>query len=233
MEEGESGIYRDLMRFRPDGLTPNAWAVKAGVSRTVWADMRRHGNPSRRTLEKLLSAAGSSLAEFEALRVGAGPASVSRSGASLAESGRQWGPGIAPPLPLLASSLAGEFGEAGSGIELTAIDSARLLDRLPRPPSLAADRDAYALTIVGDSMWPRFRPGRRVAVSPLSAASVGDDVVVRLRSKGGGGEKLILVKELVKRTGSQIELRQFNPALTFIVEAAEVECIHKVAGELI
>ena len=33
--------------------------------------MRRHGNPSRRKLEKLLSAAGSPLAEFEALRIGA------------------------------------------------------------------------------------------------------------------------------------------------------------------
>ena len=51
----------------PEGLSPNAWAVKAGVSRTVWADMRRHGNPSRRTLELLLAAADSSLAEFEAL----------------------------------------------------------------------------------------------------------------------------------------------------------------------
>ena len=62
-------LFEDLMRFLPDGMTANAWAVKAGVSRTIWADLRRHGNPSRRTLEKLLSAAGSSLAEFEALRV--------------------------------------------------------------------------------------------------------------------------------------------------------------------
>jgi hypothetical protein len=32
-------------------LTLNAWAVNAGVSRTVWANIRRHGNPSRRTLK--------------------------------------------------------------------------------------------------------------------------------------------------------------------------------------
>ena len=71
MATGEdSQVYRDLMRFKPEGLSPNAWAVKAGVNRTVWADMRRHGNPSRKTLEKLLVAAGSSLAEFEALRIG-------------------------------------------------------------------------------------------------------------------------------------------------------------------
>ena len=66
----ESQVYRDLMRLKPEHLTPNAWAVQAGVSRAVWADMRRHGNPSRRTLEKLLTAVSSSLAEFEALRLG-------------------------------------------------------------------------------------------------------------------------------------------------------------------
>ena len=77
----ESQLYRDLMRFKPDGLTANGWAVKAGVSRSVWADMRRHGNPSRRTLAKLLAVAGSSLAEFEALQVGEAP----KTGASAAK----------------------------------------------------------------------------------------------------------------------------------------------------
>ena len=65
-----SDIHDDLMRFKPEGMTPNGWAMKAGVSRTVWSDMRRHGNPSRRTLEKLLGAAGSSLAIARPLTVG-------------------------------------------------------------------------------------------------------------------------------------------------------------------
>src|SRR3954467_13586755 len=78
----QSQIYDDLMRFRPEGVTPNAWALRAGVSRTVWSDMRRHGNPSRRTLEKLLVAAGSSLAELEAPRISPG----SRPGAQAAGS---------------------------------------------------------------------------------------------------------------------------------------------------
>ena len=61
-------LFEELMRFRPDGMTANSWVVKAGVSRNFWNDLKRHGNPSRRTLEKLLAAADSSLAEFEALR---------------------------------------------------------------------------------------------------------------------------------------------------------------------
>ena len=75
-------------------------------------------------------------------------------------------------------------------------------------------------------MWPRFRPGRRIAVSPRSPVAIGDDVVVRV------GKGRALVKELVKRTGAWLELRQFNPDLTFRMDAADVEAIHKVAGEL-
>ena len=48
--------------------------------------------------------------------------------------------------------MAGEWGEAGSGIELLAIDPREVLERVARPESLAGDRDAYALTVVGDSM---------------------------------------------------------------------------------
>ena len=111
----ESVIYRELMRFRPAELSPNAWAVKAGVSRTVWADMRRHGNPSRRTLEKLLVAAGSSLAEFEALRIGP-DSQVAPHTRAVGDRSRGWSPAQLPPLPLLASAFGGEYSERGRGI---------------------------------------------------------------------------------------------------------------------
>src|SRR5690242_12764196 len=104
MPDGDTTqIYQDLMRFKPDGLTPNGWAMKAGVSRTVWSDMRRHGNPSRRTLEKLLTAAGSSLAEFEALRVG--ERRITGPSTGLADrKGSSWGTPMIP-LPLVPSAL--------------------------------------------------------------------------------------------------------------------------------
>src|SRR5689334_18463465 len=96
------------MRFKPEGLTPNAWAVLAGVSRTVWADMKRHGNPSRRTLERLLKAAGSSLAEFEALRISGDAAAKGAAQPSVADrSGAGWGAAQLPPLPQVAIDAAG------------------------------------------------------------------------------------------------------------------------------
>lgn len=230
----ESQIYRELMRFRPDRLSPNAWAVKAGVSRTVWSDMRRHGNPSRRTLEKLLTAAGSSLAEFEALRVGAEPRQTRTEADAVGDGPRRdWAPAPLQPLRLMASALAGEWGGTGSRVELLEIRSGECIGRLPRPASLAGDAEAYAFTVVGDSMWPRFRPGRHVAVSPRSPAAIGDDVLVRLKEQSPAQGSLALLKELVRRTNSYVELRQFNPEMTLKIDAARVEAIHKIAGELI
>jgi len=82
-------------------------------------------------------------------------------------------------------------------------------------------------------MWPRFRPGRRIAVSPRSPIAVGDDVLIILAERSSAGNRFVLLKELVRRTSTHIELRQFNPDSTVSVSGAEVETIHKVVGELI
>lgn len=234
----ESQVYHDLMRFKPAGLTANGWAVKAGVSRSVWADMRRHGNPSRRTLAKLLAAAGSSLAEFEALQVGEMPTlrvtTAIPSGVG-DPSGLAWRPAPIETVPLFSTAMAGEWGNESRHIEMTEIDSSEVAEQLLRPASLATDRDAYAVTIVGDSMWPRFRPGRRVMVSPKAPVAIGDDVVVHLRAPDGRSEQgpvRVLIKELLRRTAGFVELRQFSPDVSFRVGASEIAAVHKVMGEV-
>lgn len=236
MAGDETQIYRDLMRFKPENLTLNAWAVKAGVSRAVWADMRRHGNPSRRTLEKLLEAAGSTLAEFEALRVGDESRARALATAGVGDARSPvWTPAQLPPLPLIATSLVGEWGEPGCGIDLMEVRMDELIERLPRPISLARDAQGYAITVVGSSMWPRFRPGRRVAVSPRSPVAIGDDVLLSLRPSEDdrADGRLAFIAELVRRANDSVELRQFNPDKSFKVEASEIEAIHKIAGELL
>jgi hypothetical protein len=226
-------LYRDLMRLKPDALTPNSWAVKAGVSRTVWSDMRRHGNPSRRTLEKLLAAAGSSLAEFEALRIGDHTRSVP-DGDSLGDAPAGfWRAAPLPPLPLYATAMGAEWQDSDPQIEVTGIDMAGVVGRLPRPASLSADRDAYALTTVGDSMWPRYRPGRSLLVSPITPIGIGDDVLVWLAQEPCNGFAPVLIKELVRRTPAFVELRQFNPDVTFRIDSASFGAIHKILGESI
>jgi len=231
----ESQLYRDLMRLRPEGWTANAWAVKAGVSRTVWTDMRRHGNPSRRTLEKLLTVAGSSLAEFEALRVGdPGPDSAAQPASTVTDATSPgWRQAQLPPLPLVASSLGGYWNAGEVRVELTELRFGKILNHLPRPLSLAGDAGAYALTIIEDSMLPRFRPGRHVAVSPKASIETGDDVLITLSGAQANGRTLVLIAELVRQTTSQLDLRQFSPNVTFSVETGDISAIHKIMGELI
>jgi phage repressor protein C with HTH and peptisase S24 domain len=111
-----------------------------------------------------------------------------------------------------------------------------LVERLLRPASLAGDAQAYAITIVGEGMWPRFRPGRKIAVAPRSSVAIGDEVLLRLKPPLESPERVgaapALVAQLAGRTNEQLELLQFNPNATFGIDAAEVESIHKIAGEL-
>jgi hypothetical protein len=222
-----SELLEELMRFRPDGMTANAWAVKAGVSRTIWSDLRRHGNPSRRTLSRLLEAAGSSLAEFEALRIGTDSAKAAAA-AALADPSRAWGSAPAAPLLLFPTVQRGFWGACSFGIPLLSVDREKVIDRLPRPTSLGSDTTAYALSVPIESMWPRFRLGRRVAVSAAATVQSSDDVLVTLAHGGGA-----LLAELRSRSAESLGLRQFTPPTEFEVPASEVEAVHKVIGELL
>jgi hypothetical protein len=151
----------------------------------------------------------------------------------------KFGSGELPAIPVVGSALGMTSFDPERDIETTELDPSDVLERIRRPASLSSDDKAYAVTVVGDSMWPRFRPGRRVIVSPKAAVSIGDDVIVQLRGEGaqqaptnGDPITLVLIKELVRRSGTFIELRQFNPDVTFRVELRRVAAIHKVIGEV-
>ncbi|WP_235090916.1 hypothetical protein [Sphingomonas lutea] len=209
--------------------------MRAGVSRTVWSDMRRHGNPSRRTLEKLLAVAGSSLAEFEALRIGPHAIGPGTSHAALGDVGRPWGHAPLPSLPLFSSRVGGTWDAPEGRVDLTEIVREPRSELLPRPSSLALDHEAFALTIVTNSMWPRFSEGRRVAVSPQSKVAPGDDVVVKPRALSGsttGEFDSVLIMHLTDRTRSGLRLRQFQPDFTISIRLEHVAAIMRVAGEL-
>lgn len=139
-----------------------------------------------------------------------------------------------PPILLLGTAMGGEYRD--EHVEMTELDLGDIVGQVERPKSLRDDDKAYALTIMGDSMWPRFRPGRRVIVTPKSPISIGDDVIIHLLgAPDDAGDRRVarvLIKELVRRSATFVELRQFNPDITFRVEQSEIAAMHKVAGEL-
>jgi hypothetical protein len=226
MNQAAEALLDDLRRFLPEGMTMNGWAVAAGVNRTVWGDIRRHGNPSRRTMEKLLAAAGSSLAEFEALRVGVPPSLPMDGAGGVAEHGpRGWRGATPGPLRLHATEEAGAF----DGLATMVVGAAVGDVTLPRPAKVADDCAAYAVTMAGNSMWPRFRPGRRLVVSPTPNFVAGDDVLVRVAGRSGQA----VIAELVAQERDGWTLRQFTPDRTVKVPAVQVETVEKVLGEVI
>jgi hypothetical protein len=141
-----------------------------------------------------------------------------------------------PAIPLVGSALGMSSFDPERDIELTELDMADVLGHLKRPDSLADDSGAYALTVIGDSMSPKFDPGARIIVSPKATISIRDYVVVQLKSPDPEDQyeeriTAVLVKRLVRRSGTFVELEQFEPQLAFRVEQSRIAAIHKVIGE--
>lgn len=228
---GEAMIA-DLERLKPEGMTLNAWAVGAGVNRAVWGDIRRHGNPSRRTLEKLLAFAGSSLAEFEALRVGA-PARTEVAGAEgLRDRHSGWSPSPLQPIPCMGATAGPSLAIDGLVVPTVALSS-RVERHVDRPPALRSSPGLYAFRLPLDTMWPRYRRGRTLIVAPGGRFDPGDDVLVLLASQSSVTDKLTLIGEMVSAEQDWVTVRQFKPEATCRVDRSSVEAIHRVAGEVI
>lgn len=142
-----------------------------------------------------------------------------------------------PAIPLVGSAIGMASFDPERDIELTEVDMSDVLEHVARPASAARDNEAYALTVIGDSMSPKFDPGARIIVSPRAQVFINDYVVVQLKSPDPEDQyservTTVLIKRLVRRSASFVELQQFNPAETFRVEMSRVAKIHKVLGEI-
>lgn len=227
---GEAMIA-DLVRFKPQGMTLNGWAVGAGVNRAVWGDIRRHSNPSRRTLERLLGFAGSSLAEFEALRIGSDQVSASAPGDLVRDRRAGWADGAAPAIPVVEARLGAPWPSPGSQFA-SIVMKAEFVGRIERPSSLLHEAGLFAFAMPSATMWPRFRQGRTFIVAPSMPVSPGDDVLVRIVDQART-EMVAVVGEIVELTAASITLRQFNPAATISVERSDIAAVQRIAGEAI
>lgn len=228
LARGGERLVDELMRFKPEAVSANQWAISAGVARSVWTDMRRHGNPSRRTLEKLLGVAGSSLAEFEALRVSPGSA-AGPSDEDLSDAHWGWRGAPLVPLPLFCCVAAGDWGE--QRLELWSIDRSRAIAQLPRPPSLSADLEVFAVAAPSAAMAPRLRSGRYIAISPAAPLEPDCDLFVVLEETGSA--RLGLAGQFVGHEGAGIVIRQYRGARRATVPNQVIASLAVIVGELI
>lgn len=201
--------------------------VAAAINRDRTAATRlMNGNRSMKVNE--IAALEELLRQFE----GASPLASSAQPAPMpAVAPGQWvkdvpvvGGGLAAPLHIVQAG-------APLDIEQTSLDFGADPDFAPRPPAFSTNRQLYCVYVWGDSMVPRFDAGDRLYVDPRRPPNVGDDVVVQLRAEPGSEDDQVvvaLIKRLARRNGSTIELEQYNPATSIVVETARVAAIHRI-----
>lgn len=113
-------------------------------------------------------------------------------------------PGWEPPtfIPLYGQAVGGEHGEF-------VLNGNKLADILA-PPSLSHTHGAYAVSVAGDSMSPRYEDGETVFVDPRKRVIRGDYVVVQIQTHEEG-PLLAYVKRFLRHTDKELVLEQFNP----------------------
>lgn len=135
-------------------------------------------------------------------------------------------------LPIWGSALGAERMVNGEAIEQTMLNTGDIVGYLRRPAVLNGRADVYGLYVHGSSMDPVYCEGATIVAETKRPPRVGDDVVVYLRPEehedDGERARGVLVKRLVRRSGTWIELQQFNPAITFRIDAADIVRVDRV-----
>jgi phage repressor protein C with HTH and peptisase S24 domain len=110
-----------------------------------------------------------------------------------------------PPASAVADLLVYGTTEAGDGALVLSQDP---IDRIERPRSLTHARDAYAVMVTGESMWPMVRPGDVVVLNPNKYPRREDLCVFRSERHG---EFKSTIKEFVGRTADGWRVKRYRP----------------------
>lgn len=138
---------------------------------------------------------------------------------------------MARDLPVYGTALGAEEIVDGEAIEQTTLNRGEVVEYRRRPVVLDGRADVYGLYVQGQSMEPRFRDGEMVYAEERKRPAVGDDAVVYLRTPDGNeGETVtsVLLKTVVRKSGSFVELRQYNPLHTFKIDMERVYRMDRV-----
>jgi hypothetical protein len=136
-------------------------------------------------------------------------------------------------LPLFGTALGAAREVDGEAIEQTTLNRAEVIGYAKRPTILNGKASAYGLYVSGSSMEPRHMDGDMLVVDSKGRVKNNEDVVVYLRPKSaeeddGEAARAVLVKKLVRRTSTYIELEQFTPPKVFRVNMDDIVRIDRV-----
>jgi len=135
---------------------------------------------------------------------------------------------MAPIPPQMTERMIPVLGEAVGGSDGEYIFNGQVLEYIAAPPSLVNVRDAYAVFVDGESMYPRYRSGETVYAHPSRPARRGDDVIVQLRPTSEGSPPRGYVKEFVGWTAQNLVLSQHNPVREIRFAKDDVISVHPI-----
>lgn len=134
-------------------------------------------------------------------------------------------------VPIYGTALGADEVVDGEAIEQTTLNKAEVIGYLRRPVLLDGRTDIYGLYVQGSSMAPRYRDGATVFVEGKRPPRIGEDAVVYLRvpdEHDGEMPSCVLIKTLVKKSASFVELEQYSPHITFRIPMERVKDLHRV-----
>lgn len=200
-------IVADILRHT--GLTPTELARRAGLAPSTLTRFLNSTSPkqtlSQRTLERLAAYVPGN----------APPEPPQRSRPETVAPGVEISSAMAPmpyrntmprDVPVLGTAR-GANGEGAFDLNQTG----GVVDRVLRGPGIAHSVGVFAIYVEGESMEPRHRPGELRYCDPNRPCRIGDDVVIVLDPAEPGRPPQAFLKELARRTASEIVTRQSNP----------------------
>lgn len=120
------------------------------------------------------------------------------------------------------------YGQAVGGIDGEFIMNGIALYEVLAPPSVSHSAGAYAVTVSGDSMAPRYEDGEVCFVDPKRRVKKGDYVIAQIRLEDEG-PLLAFVKKFIRHNAVELVLEQFNPAKEMRFPANQVQSVHYIA----
>lgn len=122
-------------------------------------------------------------------------------------------------IPVYGQVVGGKWGEFS-------LDGIKMFDVMA-PPTISKIKDAYAVVISGDTMYPRYNDGEIAFVDPSRTPRKGDYVVAQIRD-GDGEVPLAFVKKFVSRTSEELVLEQLNPPEILNFSGSRVLTVHTI-----
>jgi|SRR5215831_2798206 len=95
------------------------------------------------------------------------------------------------------------------------------------PPQLVRVAKPYAVSVSGDTMAPRYKPGMTVILNPARVAKPDDDVIIMM-ADGEDSPHYGYLKEVVAITDDKVTLRQLNPEKRMTIARERISAMHVV-----